>query len=1218
MKRLKDNSPSANTWLITKVFVRLVVFSACFLLGLLSFNILANNAHANSDVQATKVKTQGHTYSGAHSVPPIVLAPSGTSNIAQAQPTPNISEQITTDKSSEATSSDEINTLTYDYLIQLGHKYKSPAFRRSLHHKNNLLGQQSNASNELHKQKFQRRILAQQYITTLGHKFIALGAFTENILAGEKDNRTYGHIISKAIPSNKAAAPVGVPYKNPEPEPAIPSSIKKPDNNEITKATPLIKNSPIQSIPPMIQNNSSSAIADGEELLLVIKIDNLILDAIFAFKQGNGAYIGLDSLFSVLDFPIDVDLTNNIAAGWYIKEGQNFKANFPSDGITNGEVLTKSTSFKVQPQAYKLEGDDIYVHSSEIFKWLNFNYNINFNDLTLTIIPTEKLPLQKRLARHARQGKLSTHTQLKPILPERSTPYKAFDMPFLDVQVSTNTTQDNSVSSYSVLGMGDLAYMTARYYLNGNDTDTFANTSFTLERESLDNDLLGPLKASRVSVGDVGTVTLPFMRNSGQEVGAKISNRPIGQTTNFNTTSFDGNIFPGWDIELYHNNVLIERRIVGADGRYEFNNLNLFFGENIFKMIFYGPQGQLQERVESVPVNSNSMLEDGFLFDISVTEQSGKLLQNTNVETEASGARIAAEFEKGLTKSISLQTGYTSFEFADGSSHQLIPLGLNIYTLGAKFNIAYIKDLEGGDALDLEASTRIKSQAVNLRWINYSDDFKFDSDEADLPDSISSLRLSGPIAHFYDTNLSYSLSASQTKRFDNSEYNIVNANISANRSRFSISNSWYYSYFDFDNAENAQNNLEILNGNLQITKNFSKYRLRARADYAIKPEADLTNISATLLWPVSDVLVSEVGLNHNDISTRATVALTWDTDFANIGTNFWYDTDDNYLASLNVRFSLGQDPTTSGIKMSRNRIASGGGISARVFEDINLDGIYNEGEPLIEGAKISAVNVKRHAVSDVSGMAFLTGLPKNRVTDIQLEIDSLEDPFWLPATEGFSFNPRPGLIEVFDIPIVTSGEVDGNVYIESKGSSENGRYVPIELLNETGEVVLSEESEYDGFYLLSGVKPGSYTLRVKQSYLKRKQLTQHSTHKISIQGDGTVIRGEDILLKPILKMIHLKQASENSITVLNLGSFDTLRTLKLSWLILRKKHDILQNMQPLLPIKYIKKDKNSQRYALRLVVDETPSNAINSHNICKTLKRPADFCFIENIVLDRP
>ncbi|MFT5758382.1 MAG: hypothetical protein ACI9LM_003123 [Alteromonadaceae bacterium] len=1055
-------------------------------------------------------------------------------------------------------SNNDLESLAYQYLIYLSHRYKDPSFRANIQGKNKLLQRQKAAKSAFDKQKFARRILAQQYLSTLGHKFMVKG-------------RLFNDVITE-IPSI--------------------ADDKKSQQPNITAGS---------------LNENFASIPDGEELLLVIKIDDLVLDAIFAIKQGNGALIGLDSIFAVLDFPIDVDIENAQANGWFINEQQTFDFALPKNINNQGHILVNNTSYNIAQNNVKLDVDDIYVHSTDLFKWLGFNYAFNFNDLTLTLLPNEPLPLQKKLFRHARLGKISTYGKIEPKLPKRETPYKAIDVPFVDMQVSSNINQDKIRSNYSMLGMGDLAYMTAKYYLNGDQDDLLKNSSLSLERESLDNNLLGPLNLSKISIGDVNAVNLPFLRNNSQEAGFRASNRPIGVNRNFNTAYFDGEIFPDWDIELYHNNVLIETITVGNDGRYEFKDLNLFFGDNNFKMIFYGPQGQVQERLESIPVNTNTVLDNDFVFDFSVTKQSEKVFKQERQLPKTDTYRISAEIEKGINSTLSLQAGYTRFEFADGSKHQLIPLSINIFALDSKFNLGYIQDLDVGNAIELNATTKFGNQAADYRYLSYSEDFKIDSDENLLPKYVNSVKFSGPLLIANRARLNYSFNAAESLSYNDSKTTNINLFLGIHSPKLSISN--LLSYLNLQQPN--QSDLEILNGNLQITQNFTKYRLRARADYSLEPDYKLTNVSASLLWPIEAGLVSEVSLSHSNSVTRATLGLTWDTDKASIGSYFSYDDDDNFLASLNVRFSLGQDPLTHSIQMSRNRIASTGGISARIFEDINLDGLYNEGEPLIEGARVSGVNVRRHAISETSGIAFLTGLPRNRITDIELDIDSLEDPFWIPTNEGFSFTPRPGLIEQIDIPIVTAGEIDGNVYIESKNKTIDGRYVPLELVDTSGNVILETESEFDGFYLFSSIKPGSYQLGIKASYLTNKNLSLVSEHYIKIKGDGTIVRGEDIILNRNIEVVQSTSSDANRIKVLNLGEYPSIATLKVSWIRLRNQFPFLTELTPVIPLNRITKNAVSSEYPLRLTIKKSTVTA----TLCQIIKTKNKICFTEFVLL---
>lgn len=1071
----------------------------------------------------------------------------------------------------------QLEVLTTNYLRSVSHLYKKPHYRAKRHKALGLSKKLSQARNAQAKQNLTNRLIAQQYINTLGHIFRP--TLSKNLPDNKNVVTLSQGLTGMIIDKSKALAP---------------DKVKATALGELNK------------------KSNMSAIADGEDLLLLIKIEDIILDAIFAMKSGSGAYIGLESLFSILDFPIEVDPENRNASGWFIREDHTFDIT-PLIASQNGvvaKVTVDDKTYPVNKSSIRFEADDIYVHSSELFKWLNFNSIINLRDLTLTIVADEKLPLQKRLARESRLGKISVTKIIEPLLPLRDTPYKAFSFPFIDAQLGafTNSSDREVNGHYSLLGSGDLAYMTADYFVSGNNDDAISNITFALSRDDIDGQLLGPLQATTVKVGDVSPVRHPLINIGTQEVGARIGNRPVGVIANsYDTTEFEGAILPGWDIELYRNEVLIQNQRAGVDGRYSFQNIDLFYGENNFKMLFYGPQGQVQERLEKVPVMVNTALKNNFFYDFSFTKQESKLfpVSNDAFNSAADGYRLSAEFEQGISDNISLSTGINDYDFIDGSHHTMIPLSLNVFALNAKFDLGYVFDIDGGSLFKSNIKTQLGNHAVSLSYDDYINDFKINSDLGVLTDDVQSIKLSGPLFTYDKTRFSYSLSRILSMQLDGNENKFILGNVSANMTSFSLTNSLLYNKFKVQN----QGTTTVYNGNLQLTKNFQSFRLRARTYYSIKPEAELTSISSSVLWPITNRLISEVGLSHNAIANAATLNLTWDTDNTSLSTFFFYDDQDNYNVSLNMRFSLGNDPKTNRVHITRNRIANTGGISARVFEDINYDGIYNNDEPLIEGAKINAVNVKRSAITELSGVAFLTGLPKNRITDVEIDIDSLEDPFWVPLNEGFSFMPRPGLVEAFDIPIITSGEIDGFVYIEDeKGSSTVAKYATIKLVDNNNDVVQETVSEYDGFYLFSFIKPGDYSLRISSKFLERRELVQLYENQISILGNGTVIQDESIELVhsgQIKSIVKIQQANSSlaHVSVINLGLYQSKRTAKIIFMALKRKFPQLQ------PLTIYNDTDHGTGYPLRL----NNANNINVTELCKPLISIDLTCFGESI-----
>ncbi|HEX8406382.1 MAG TPA: hypothetical protein VF670_17295, partial [Duganella sp.] len=68
----------------------------------------------------------------------------------------------------------------------------------------------------------------------------------------------------------------------------------------------------------------------------------------------------------------------------------------------------------------------------------------------------------------------------------------------------------------------------------------------------------------------------------------------------------------------------------------------------------------------------------------------------------------------------------------------------------------------------------------------------------------------------------------------------------------------------------------------------------------------------------------------------------------------------------------------------------------------------------------------------------------------------------------------------------------------------------LELVDATGKVVQSMSSAADGYYVMTGILPGSYLLRIAPAQLKRLGLQDTGMHVVTIGRDGTVLNGRDL------------------------------------------------------------------------------------------------------------
>lgn len=187
-------------------------------------------------------------------------------------------------------------------------------------------------------------------------------------------------------------------------------------------------------------------------------------------------------------------------------------------------------------------------------------------------------------------------------------------------------------------------------------------------------------------------------------------------------------------------------------------------------------------------------------------------------------------------------------------------------------------------------------------------------------------------------------------------------------------------------------------------------------------------------------------------------------------------------------------------------------MSARAYLDNNEDGLFNEGDEAIESIGFTVNGGFHPTQTDKDGIAFMTGLPAHRAVNIAIAESSLEDPLWSTVLDGMRIVPRPGQAMQLDFPIFTSGEIDGTVYVIKEGKSIAVGRVKVEIVNDQGQVITSTITEYDGFYVISKIPLGSYTVRVSPEQLIKLNLLVDNEASIVISAEEQFESGLDFNL----------------------------------------------------------------------------------------------------------
>ncbi|MEQ8195884.1 MAG: hypothetical protein RIB59_15490, partial [Rhodospirillales bacterium] len=355
-----------------------------------------------------------------------------------------------------------------------------------------------------------------------------------------------------------------------------------------------------------------------------------------------------------------------------------------------------------------------------------------------------------------------------------------------------------------------------------------------------------------------------------------------------------------------------------------------------------------------------------------------------------------------------------------------------------------------------------------------------------------------------------------------------------------------------------------LDGTLLVGGRISDVRLRGQVTYGLKPLDGIRNTAVTADWRINHRFNARAGFERDltdDGVTTYSAGVNTQFKLAAIGLNVDYKNDNELNARVNMAFSLGYDSQAHRLNMTSTNIAEGGALTTRVFLDNNMNGKFDKDDTPLKNVGFMINERELMPRTDGEGLAFVTGLDTYRSVDFGVSHGSLENPFWLPQPKMVNVVLRPGVTGHLDIPVITTGEIDGTVYLKESAWAREAADVQVQLRDEKDRVVRTVKSSYDGFYLFDYVKPGTYTVRADPEQMARLKIKGPNPRKVVIQGNGTIKNGMNLIL------LRGEAGKIKGTFRVKLTSFITPDAAKNAWEILTRKHprlvkDLTPEIQP--------------------------------------------------------
>lgn len=796
-------------------------------------------------------------------------------------------------------------------------------------------------------------------------------------------------------------------------------------------------------------------------------------DGVRGYQTDSGVCVDFADIIIAFDLPVRLDKKSRRATGWLFEENRTFTLDREANivQIVNNNQPLGIRDIRDVPEGW-------CVDTQVLAQWLNVEVKADLSNALLMVKADRKLPFELAEERKARAGKFKPVAQFDlASLPQARDPYKAVRIPSIDVVASVGVNRDkrngNRVDArYEIYASGEMFGASFDARLSSDQRGVPDSLRLRGYRTDPNGGLLGPLNATHFALGDVSTNATPLGIQTTAGRGAFVTNRPLNRPASFDRTTFRGELPDGWDAELYRNDQLINYVQSRGDGRYEFLDVQLLYGQNRFEVVLYGPQGQIRRDVKMIPVGLDSIPPRETYYWAAVQDAGRDLVNIDAIErSDYLGWRGGFGLERGIDPKTSVGASFFSAilhgqrqHYLEGSVRRAI--GPTLVELATAANLA------GGYAIRGQALAQVGETLIS-------------GESAWLTGEYQSERYDRDVRRFNRLSLDHSFRLGRQflplraelryiDRIDGGTRLEAGGRISFNINAINASTELDWIKEHVPGGFGPPSRLETT---FRLSGRIKGLRVRGEARFGLTGESGFRESKITGEWRAGETSDWRVEAGYSAIDARGRLALGHSRRFKQFALTGQIEaaSDGSVAAGLNLAFSLGPNPHAGGIRVASAKLASTGQAFALVYQDENADGIRQASEPVQTEVELTAGLTAKGPPTDANGQTVIDGLQPYEPILIGIDASSLPDPFVQPATSGVVVTPRPGVPVIVELPLVSAGEISGTLQ-RAGGKMLSG--VDIELLDQASRVVKTTRSEYDGFFLFEYVPYGSYKLRV--------------------------------------------------------------------------------------------------------------------------------------------
>lgn len=816
-----------------------------------------------------------------------------------------------------------------------------------------------------------------------------------------------------------------------------------------------------------------------DEFPVYVRVPYIGVSEIDAVIGGEEVWLSVSGFFDFLKIKNVVSPDFETVTGFFINPDDTYSV----DRVTNSIVYAGRT-FELEEGDIIRSETNLYLLSDLYGQVFGLDCSFSFRDLAVTVDTKLELPAIREMRQEEMRRNI---TRLKGEVRVDTTigrSYPGFRFGMADWSVYASEQPGGRSEGRFNLALGAVI-------AGGEATASlthYTGTSFSEKQQyymwrhvNNDRTWLRQILAGKITAQATSSIYNPV-------VGVQLTNRPTTFRRSFGTYTLTDRTEPGWTVELYVNNVLVDYVKADASGFFTFE-VPLVYGNTMVRLKFYGPWGEERTREQNISIPYNFLPHKELEYTVSggvVEDSAWSRFARTTVRYGATRfLTLGGGFEY-----LSSVTGGPLMPFADASvrvTNNLLLSGEYTHGVRARGTLAY--RLPSNIRLDL-AYTRYDRNQTAISY-NYLEERKA---SLSLPLKLKKKTLYSRLSWYQIV-------------FPGSKYATAEWLMATSFSRVSANLTTYGIFSEFFDP-NLYSNLSLgfrLPGNFVIMPQI-QYNYTGR-------EFLSTRVSIEKRVFEKGYLNGSYEYNFRNKIHIAELGIRYDFSFAQAGISARQANSNTTLVQY-ARGSLINDRQTSYLTADNRTNVGRGGISVIAFLDLNANGRRDAGEPKAPGINLRS-NSGRIERSEKDTVIHILGMEPYVRHFIEVDEGNFDNISWRIPNKSIAVVVDANMLKLIEIPVNVSGEASGTVTVEEEDRMAGLSRIIVNFTDSKGLPMAKTLTEEDGYFSYFGLTPGEYTVRVDTAQLRRLGMTSEPDSRIfsimtSLEGD--YIEGLDFTL----------------------------------------------------------------------------------------------------------